>query len=245
LAGASGESKTSRNAIVVGASSGIGREVARILYREGYGLGLCARRIDLLRDLQNELVGSFVRRLDLSQTDEAINLINDLMDQMGGVDLVVVSSGTGFINPESVWQYEKTTIEVNVMGFCAITNAAMNHFQRRGSGHLVGISSIAALRGTAEGLTYNASKAFVSNYLEGLRQRVRKRRLPITVTEIQPGFVDTDMAKGDRLFWVSSPEEAARQIHRAITKKRDHAYVTRRWRLIAWLFRILPAWALR
>ena len=70
---------------------------------------------------------------------------------------------------------------------------------------------------------YNASKAFVSNYMEGLRQKVRKPNLPITVTDIQPGLVDTAMAQGEGLFRVAPPEKAARQIHEVIKRRRKHA----------------------
>jgi len=73
-----------------------------------------------------------------------------------------------------------------------------------------------------------------------MRQKAGNARLPIVVTDIQPGFVDTPMAKADHKFWVASPQAAARQIYRAIRKKKRHAYVTRRWRLVAWLLRIVP-----
>jgi short-subunit dehydrogenase len=80
----------------------------------------------------------------------------------------------------------------------------------------------------------------VSNYLQGVRYRFKKLKRPIVVTDVQPGFVDTRMAKGDRLFWVASPETAARQIAAAIRGRKQRVYVTRRWRLIAWLLRVLP-----
>jgi short-subunit dehydrogenase len=110
----------------------------------------------------------------------------------------------------------------------------------RGAGHLVGISSIAALRGNRYAPAYNASKAFVSNYLEGVRHRFNKMKLPIAVTDAQPGFVDTPMAKAPRRFWVASPQTAARQIVAAIRTRKHHVYITRRWRLVAWLMRIVP-----
>ena len=82
----------------------------------------------------------------------------------------------------------------------------------------------------------------MSNYLEGLRQKASKSGIAITVTEIQPGFIDTAMAKGEGLFWVAPPEKAARQILKAITGKKKHAYITKRWRLIALLLKIIPDW---
>jgi short-subunit dehydrogenase len=99
---------------------------------------------------------------------------------------------------------------------------------------------LAALRGIGAAPAYAASKAFVSNYLQGVGYRFKKLRLPVVVTDVQPGFVDTRMAKADRPFWVASPQTAARQIVAAIRGRRQRVYVTRRWRLIAWLLRVLP-----
>lgn len=230
-----------KKAIIIGASSGIGRELARILAREGYALGLVGRRVGLLNDLRGELAApSFVRQLDVSRTAEAMTGLEELVGAMGGADLIVISAGVGFINADLDWEKEKATIDTNVAGFAAMANVAVGHFIRQSSGHLVGISSIAALRGSGASPAYNASKAFVSNYMEGLRQKVHKLGLPITVTDIQPGLVDTAMAQGDGLFWVAPPEKAAGQIYEVIRRRRGHAYVTRRWRSIAWLLKAVP-----
>jgi len=80
----------------------------------------------------------------------------------------------------------------------------------------------------------------VSNYLQGLRYKVAGLGLPITVTDIQPGFVDTAMAQGPSLFWVASPEKAAAQIYEAIRRKRRQATITKRWRLFAWVLKLAP-----
>ncbi len=230
-----------KNAIVIGASSGIGRSLAKILALNNYSVGLAARRVDLLEEARKEIPGPCrVRRMDLSDTEGTLNDLREFIGEMGGVDLVVICSGTGHLNPDLNWDPEKETIDVNVSGFSAAANVVMKHFIRQGSGHLVGISSIVALRGGGEAPAYNASKAFVSNYLEGLRQKVTRLGLQVTVTDIQPGFVDTAMAKADVKFWMASPENAALQIFRAIRKKKDHAYVTRRWRLIAWFLKGMP-----
>jgi len=121
-------------------------------------------------------------------------------------------------------------------------NVAFEYFREKGAGHIVGISSLSAIRGSGEGPAYNASKAFASNYLEGLRQNAVKQKLPLTVTDIQCGLVDTAMAKGEGLFWVAPPAKAAGQILDAIRKKKDHAYITKRWRIIALLLKALPGW---
>jgi len=231
-----------KKAIVVGASSGIGEELSRILSESGYVLGLAARRLELLNKLCNELPNkSFVKQIDLSNPDAAMCNLTELIDELGGVDLVVIMSGTGEVNPELQWSIESICIATNVVGFAAIANVAINYFLKNKSGHLVGISSIAAVRGARYAPAYNASKSFVSSYLEGLRQKVTNTRYPITVTDIMPGYIDTDMAKGQKLFWMASVKKAAAQIYRAIKNKKQHVYVTKRWRLIAWLLKILPA----
>jgi short-subunit dehydrogenase len=117
-------------------------------------------------------------------------------------------------------------------------NTAVAHLQARGGGRLVGLSSIAGIRGISRAPAYAASKAFLSNYLHGLRYRFMRLGVPIIVTDVQPGFVDTRLA-GAR-FWMASPEKAARQIVAAVDRGRTHVYVTKRWRLIAWLIRVVP-----
>lgn len=230
-----------KKAIIIGASSGIGKELARLLAQEGYVVGLAARRLSLLEALQKELNGqAFVSQMDISQPEEAVTRLEELIGVMGGLDLLVICSGTGHINPELAWHYENETIDVNVKGFTALACAGMKVFIQQGFGHIVGISSLAALRGSAACPAYNASKAYMSNYLEGLACKARAYGKGIAVTDIKPGFVDTAMAQGEGLFWVASPEKAAKQIYNIIRHRKSGGYVTKRWGLIALLFRIVP-----
>ena len=154
--------------------------------------------------------------------------------------IVIISAGIGYINPELDWEKENETIAVNVTGFSAIANVAIHYFITKGSGQLVNISSIAAIRGSGSAPAYNASKAFESIYMDGLRQKIVSLALPIFITDIQPGFVDTAMAQGEGLFWVATPEKAAKQIYQEIIGKKKHAYITKRWRFIAWFLKIAP-----
>jgi short-subunit dehydrogenase len=229
----------SKKAIIVGATSGIGRELAKKLSTYGYIVGVTGRRQSLLEELKKEFTSQiFIKQMDISKK-EALSGLENLIDEMNGVDLIVISAGTGSLEPNLPWSKEKETIETNVLGFTAIANIAYHHFSKKGSGHLVGISSIASIRG-GEAPAYNASKAFVVNYLQGLRYLVYKNKKDITITDIQPGFVDTAMAQGEGLFWVASPKKAVAQIFTAIKKKKNHVYITKRWRLIAWGLKILP-----
>jgi short-subunit dehydrogenase len=230
-------------AIVMGASSGMGKELARILSNNNYIVGLAARRINLLEELQKELPGkSYIKQIDISRFADAEKEFCDLIAEMGGVDLVIISSGYGDINPLLQWDIEKETIDVNVSGFTLIASIAFQYFLEKGSGHLAGISSVAALRGNRSDPAYSASKAYVSNYLEGLRQRAVRSKKPIYITDIMPGFVKTAMSKGGNLFWLATAKEAAEQIFDAIRGKKKLAYITRRWRLIAWIMKVAPDW---
>jgi short-subunit dehydrogenase len=234
-----------KTAVVVGASSGIGRALARELAAAGYRVGVAARRADRLHDLAEELpTKTYVARMDVTDSEEARGGMDRLADAMDGVDLVVVSAGVGFPNDDLEWGPERDTVDVNVAGFAAIATWAMTHFEARGSGHLVGISSVAEFFGNPTAPAYNASKAFVSRYLDGLRYRAASSDAEVTVTDVIPGFVDTDMAMGET-FWMASPETAADQIADAIAAERPRVYVTRRWRLVAALVRATPDALLR
>jgi len=235
--------KEFRKAIIVGASSGMGKELCRILVREGYVVGITGRRENLLQELQAESPGQiFYRAFDIRDMSKTARGLRELIRDLGGLDLLVISSGTGFINEELDPEPEFQTIYTNVTAFTDIMTFAYQYFKKHPPGHLVGITSIAALRGNASAPAYNASKAYQSNYLEALRLRSRKSGDQITVTDIRPGFVNTDMARGDRLFWVASPAKAASLIYRAVKHKKRVAYISRRWRLFAFLLKLAPRW---
>lgn len=230
-----------KKAIVVGASSGIGRELVLVLSKNGYEVGMTARRLGLLETLQNEVSNkTFAAYMDLDKPEEAVEGMKKMIGEMGEVELIIINAGIGFINPELDWEKEKKTINTNITGFCALAGASYNYFVKIGHGKLVGISSIGALRGNEGAPAYNASKAFMSSYLEALRHKASKANKSIIVTDIKPGYVDTEMAKGTDKFWVAPPAKAAEQIYNAILHNRTHAYITRRWRLIGWLLKYLP-----
>jgi short-subunit dehydrogenase len=228
-------------AIVIGASSGIGRSLSEILVRKGYRVGITGRRSDLLESLRM-LYPDKVHALAMDvQAIEVLEASCEaLAAEMGGVDLLVISAGIGIPNRRLDFEKEQDVIRTNVMGFTCIADWAMRRFQEQGHGHLVNISSIACHRGNGIAPSYNATKAYQANYLEGLRLNADKTGLPIHVTDIRPGFVDTDMTKGQRMFWLATPEKAATQIAAAIRRKRRVAYVTRRWTLVAWLLKWMP-----
>ncbi|MDR1701481.1 MAG: SDR family NAD(P)-dependent oxidoreductase [Sporomusaceae bacterium] len=230
-----------KKAIILGASSGIGRQLAKIMAKDGSMLGLTARRIELLQSLKTEMPAeTHLKYMDIANTDESINALNELIKEMGGVDLIIISAGVGHLNTDLKWSLEQETINTNVSGVTAMINASMQYFLKNGTGHLAVISSVAALRGSAQCPAYNASKAYISNYLEGIRCKVKKEDLPITITDIKPGLVNTAMAKGGGLFWVMPLDKAAWQIYQAIKKRKNEVYITKRWGLIAFILKFIP-----
>jgi short-subunit dehydrogenase len=233
--------KAVRKAIIVGASSGIGKELAIELSKRGFELGLTARRTNLLEELSELCVtNTYIEYMDAQNHDEAREILAKLIERMGGVDVVIYNAGIG--ESSGKWEKENAMHQVNAVGFAAIANYVFNYFRKSGlPGQIVGISSIAGTRGVRHAIGYAATKAFMWNYMEGQRHKAAFEKLPIHVTDIRPGFIETDMTKGQKgMFWVQSAEKAAKQIADAIESKRKVAYITGRWLIMGVLFKIIP-----
>jgi short-subunit dehydrogenase len=227
--------------LIIGATSGIGRELARRYAAAGNLIGATGRRQDLLDSLRIEYPNQILTaRFDATASDAPAQLTT-LTQRLGGLDLLIFNAGWGDPSDTLDWSIDKPTVDINVNAFLTAIHFGWNSFVHQGHGHLVTISSIAGNRGNRHSPAYSAAKSFQSTYFEGLFIKARKMKIPLYVTDIQPGFVDTKMAKGPQ-FWVAPAEKAARQIVRAIKKKRRVAYITRRWWIIARILRWLPGW---
>jgi short-subunit dehydrogenase len=230
-----------KRAIVIGATSGMGKELSRQLVENNYKVGVTGRRTELLNELKNQNPNAyFIQPFDVTDTNITVEKLEELTAELGGLDLLVISAGTGAINHDLDFEIEQRTINTNVSGFTAVADWAFNFFEKQGSGHLVAITSVGALRGNRKAPAYNATKAYQVNYMEGLRQKAIKLKMSVFVTDIRPGFVATEMAKGEGLFWVMPVEKTVRQIYKAIINKKKVAHVTKRWSLIAWIVRRIP-----
>lgn len=230
-----------KKAIVIGATSGIGRHLAEILLENGYKIGITGRRKELLESFYQQYPESICySQMDLQDISSIEAKCYELIDQLGGLDLFVNSAGIGEENKQLNFSVEQNVLSTNVIGFTCITDWAMNFFKKQGRGHLVNISSLAGIRGNGIAPSYNATKAYQINYLEGLRLNAHYTNNPITITDVRPGFVKTRMAKGNGLFWVAPVEKAAQQIYCAISSKKKVVYITKRWKLIGWLLYVLP-----
>ena len=229
-----------KKVIIIGATSGIGRELAKLYAVNNWLVGATGRRKELLKSLQDEWPDNIVTEcFDVTET-ENIESIKNLIQQLGGLDLLIYNSGYGELSETLEWEIDKATTQINVNGFVEIVNFTFNYFLVEGKGHIAATSSIAAIRGNSFAPAYSASKAYMSTYMEGLYIKAAKLKLPVYITDIQPGFVDTPMAKSTEKFWVSSVEKAAQQIYNAIKNKKRKAYITKRWWLIAKLMKIVP-----
>jgi short-subunit dehydrogenase len=230
-----------RNAIVFGATSGIGRALSQLLVQDGYKVLITGRRLERLESLQATAPDSYVvRQHDITDVDDTGRLFEELPSTMGQVDLIIHNSGIGENNFDLEWEKDLPTLKTNVIGAARVYQLAYNYFKIQGHGHLVGITSIASLVGNRHVPAYHASKSFQSNYLESLWMKAKRtKKAKIQVTDILPGYVDTDIITGDT-FWMATLDKASRQIYAGIKKKKRKVYVTRRWGLVALMIRILP-----
>ncbi|MCK5400783.1 MAG: SDR family NAD(P)-dependent oxidoreductase [Flavobacteriaceae bacterium] len=235
------------NAIVFGATSGIGKQLAAYLVADGYRVGITGRRLQLLNTIKATKPSQyFVWENDVQDILNTEAVFKQIVDEFESISLVVHCSGIGYENPELDWHKEYNTIKTNVLGATRIYDLAFNLFKKQGFGQLVSISSIASLRGNRFSPSYFASKAYQVNYLESLYFKSKEIvGGKVYITDIRPGYVDTAMALGNDIFWMASLEKASRQIYLAIKRKKRRVYISKRWNFIAWILKIVPSWLMK
>lgn len=230
----------------MGATSGIGLEVVKVLASKGWQLGVAGRRDDVLQQLKDEVPQVMaVRAIDITR-DDAPQRLNGLINELGGIDLYFHSSGIGYQNPDLDADKELRTVETNAEGFTRMVDAMFNYFAQRPDhqGHIAVISSIARTKGLGAAPAYSATKRYVSHYLECLSQLCTIRRLHhIHLHDIRPGFVRTPLiADGNRYPMQLDPERVAQSIVRGIERDRSVITVDWRYRLLVAGWRLLPRW---
>lgn len=231
----------SKRVIIMGASSGIGLELARLYIARGYRVGLAARRLELLSELQKLAPERIiVQRIDLTEKS-CISLLDRLIEELGGLDLYIHSSGIGWQNIGLDEALEQQTTEVNVLGFTQAIGHIFNLFAAQGGGHIAAISSIAGTRGLGSAAAYSSSKAYQATYLQSLRQLCAIRGLrDVRITDIRPGFVDTALLSGSKFPMLMEASSVARAIVRAIDKRKRIGIIDWRYRLLVGLWRLIP-----
>lgn len=229
-----------KRAIIAGASSGIGREVAKLLLADGWFVGLAARREDKLNEVKSlkpdmaEVLG-----LDVTAADAAERL-QTLIGRTGGMNLFVYASGVGRQNTELDPDVELHTAYVNVTGFTRMIDAAFNYMASHNGGHIAVISSIAGTKGLGVAPSYSATKAYQNTYVQALGQLACIRGLNIVFTDIRPGFVDTDLLAGGRYPMLMDKRRVAKDIVASVHCGRRVRIIDWRYRLLVVLWRMIP-----
>ena len=233
--------KQMKRAIVIGASSGIGLEVARLLLKGGWTVGVAARRENHLKQLKQEggdrVTMAKIDVLNAGCVDE----LHRLIKAIGGMDLFFYASGVGRQNRDLAEDIEVLTVRTNALGFTRMIGEAYRYFAANGGGHIAAITSIAGTKGLGPAPSYSATKALQNVYLQALEQQANARGLNICFTDIRPGFVDTALLDGNFKYpMMLKPEAVAREIVHAINRKLHVRIIDWKYRILTALWRRIP-----
>ncbi len=230
-----------KKVIIIGASSGLGKEIAKLLIADGYTLGLAARRtqpLEELKALAPERV--MLHAIDVTR-DDAPQVLKQLIDMVGGIDLFVYTAGIGSQNMELEPDIELNTVNTNALGFTRMIGATYRYMAAHGGGHIAAISSIAGTKGLGAAPSYSATKAMQNTYLQALEQQAHMRNLNITFTDLRPGFVATPLLGDNPQYpMLLKTERVAKEIVTAIKHHRHVWVIDWRWRIATALWRRIP-----
>jgi NAD(P)-dependent dehydrogenase (short-subunit alcohol dehydrogenase family) len=244
---------TNQVALITGAGSGLGRQLAIRLAREGAAIGAIDLHPEPLGSLETELAGTaFAWALgDVTDRNALGKAIKQVRQKVGPVDVLIANAGIGIENSGLRFRAEdfEAQIKVNLLGVANSIEAVLPEMLERKHGHLVGISSLASYRGLPKMAGYCASKAGLNALLDSLRLELAPHG--IAVTTICPGWIRTPLTANIRVPqpYLLEVDEAARHIVEAVRRRRPfYAFpppATRRVRLLRWLPCRLSDWALR
>lgn len=245
-----------RRAVVMGATSGIGMEVARLLARSGWIVGIAGRRVDRLLEVEASENNILCHKAIDVTSGDATGLLAELIEELGGMDLYFHSSGIGWQNNLLDEEKEIRTVETNGVGFVRMVDAAFNWFSARAAGgespsdiasvssakpfRIACITSIAGTKGLGAAPAYSATKRMQNHYLESLSQLARMRRLPIRITDIRPGFVATDLISGSSYPLQLRAADVARHIVRAVERGSHVVTIDWRYAILVFFWRLIP-----
>lgn len=243
-----------KNILITGASSGLGRGMAIEFAKQGANLALCARRVDRLEALKQELEQSnpniqvHIQSLDVNDHQAVFDVFAKFKQQMGSIDRVIVNAGMG--KGASIgtgyFHANKQTAQTNLVAAIAQCEAAMEIFREQNSGHLVTISSISAVRGFRRAMTvYAATKAALTSLSEGIRIDVMNT--PIKVSCIHPGFIRSEINESvEKVPFIVDTETGCKALVKAINKEKANSYVPSwPWAMLHWILRIAPLSTIR
>ncbi|MFU8926410.1 SDR family oxidoreductase [Acinetobacter puyangensis] len=238
----------SKTILITGASSGLGAGMAREFAAKGYNLALCARRLERLQALQQEIQQQYtvrveVKTLDVTHYDDVFTVFKAFQQDFGTIDRIIVNAGVGDGRRIGKGNFEinRATAETNFISALAQCEAAVEIFRAQNSGHLVVISSMSAVRGLPKHLsTYAASKAAVAHLAEGIRAELINT--PIKVSTIFPGYIRTELNEGAKKLPFEVDEKTGCQaLVKAIEKQPVKAYVPQwPWLPVGLAMKVLP-----
>lgn len=232
-----------KKAIIIGATSGIGQEVAKCLLLDGWRIGVAGRRQTALETLQRVAPDQIeIQTLDVTQPNAAEKL-NVLIHKLGGMDLFLLSSGIGYQNMDLNIEVELNTARTNVEGFIRMVDTAFAYFKQSGGGHLAVISSIAGTKGLGVAPAYSATKRFQNTYIDALEQLSHLQKLNIRFTDIRPGFVATELlSDGKHYPMLMKTDKVGFEIMRALKHKQRVVIIDIRYRILVFFWRMIPRW---
>lgn len=226
--------------VVVGATSGIGLDVARLFISRGWFVGVAGRNTQMLDALKQENPSQvYTAVIDITHSD-APERLSHLIEEMSGMDVYFHSSGIGYNNPQLDETKELDTLRTNGEGFTRMIGAAYRYFRLRKKGQIVAISSVAATRGMGSAPAYSATKRFPMHYLQSIRQLATTDSLHLAVTEIRPGFVDTPLLRDGKYPMLMESKIVAQAIVKAVIRRKRLLTFDWRYRLLVAFWRMIP-----
>ncbi len=231
-----------KKVIIIGATSGIGEEIAKIYIAQGWQVGIAGRREEALTALAATAPAQVKKQvMDVTSAD-APEQLKSLIEKLGGMDLFLLSSGIGSQNVKLEPEIELNTARTNVEGFIRMVTTAYRFFKEQGSGHLAVISSVAGTKGLGSAPAYSATKRFQNTYIDALAQLARMERLSIQFTDIRPGFVATALLKNRKYPLLMRADSTAQHIVKALTNKKRVAIIDTRYAILVFFWKLIPRW---
>ena len=230
-----------KRAVIMGATSGLGYEVARLLLSDGWKLGLAGRREENLRKLQSEFPEQVcIKAIDVKDSNSDKALLA-LIDELGGMDMYFHSSGIGYQNARLDADIELNTLETNGTGFTRLVGTAFRYFKEKGKGHIAVISSIAGTKGLGIAPAYSATKRFQNTYIDALEQLAGMQKLNIRFTDIRPGFVATSLLNDGKNYpMLMKTPYAAKLIVKAVRKHKRVAVIDWKYSILVFFWKLIP-----
>ncbi len=230
-----------KSIVIVGATSGLGRQTALLYIARGLRVGVAGRNEKALEELRRIAPDRVTTEVIDVTSDTAAEALRALVQRMGGTKTILLSSGIGFTNLELDERKELQSVETNALGFTRMILAAVDIFRSQGGGHICAITSVARTKGIGAAAAYSATKRYQSTYIDALAQNSRMEHLGIRFTEIRPGFAATALLDKTKSYpMLMSPDFVAHQIVDAIDHRRRVKTIDYRYAILVFFWRLIP-----